>query len=265
MNFNRFSIHELKRFRGTLGYDTISCLLVDEIDELIEYKKIPNVFKIYTNSEPFIKVDESLSYVGSYCVKNLLGLKRLSKYLNVHVEGEKNNYLILIDVFKDCNGILIAKSLNKAWNIFGTDRRRFLKDMFEERYERDINIELPTGDLISSTVNLDIVNVFKIPTKYEYGLICKRTINDFDYFYTIVGNKIRCSNKFNSNVNGLRHKYAGKIILSNLEKEYDSEEFVIKKFKLKNINYNVYYGDQLKKLLKNIKKFKMDYKKVKEL
>jgi len=254
MDFNRFSIYELKRFRGTLGYDTISCLLVDEIDELIEYKKIPNVFKICTNSEPFIKVDESLSYVGSYCVKNLLGLKRLSKYLNVRVEGEKNNYPILVDVFKDCNGILIAKSLNKAWNIFGTDRRRFLKDMFEERYERDINIELPTGELLSETVGLDIISIVRSPIIDRNILICKRAINNFNYYYAISGNKISCFDENRLNAEERRPGYAGRIILRNLEKHINGEELIIKKFKLKNINYNVCYGRQLKAFIENMKR-----------
>ena len=256
MDFNKFSIYELKRFRSTLGYDTISCLLVDEIDELIEYKKIPNVFKIYTNSEPFIKVDESLSYVASYCVKNLLGLKRLSKYLNVYVEGKKRNYPIIVDVFKDSDNTLKAKSLDKAWNIFSSNKNDFLKDMFEKRYIRDINIELPTGELISEAVGLDIVTFIRNTDTNKDMLICKRTINDFDYYYSIYDNKISCFDKSKLNMESGIVRYIGEIVLRNLERCDNSEELVIKKFMLKNVNYNTYYRKRLKIFIENMKGFK---------
>ena len=254
MDFNKFSISELKRFKNRLGNDVIGLILKDEIGDLIEYKKIPNVFKIYTNFEPFIKTTEPVSYISSYCVKNLLGLKRLSKYLNVYVEGEKNNYPILVDVFKDCNGILKAKSLNKAWSIFGTDRKRFLKDMFEKRYERDINIELPTGVLLSEAVGLDILVIVKSPITDRNILICKRTINNFNYYYAISDNKISCFDENRLDTEERIPEYAGKIVLYNLEKVGNEKELIIKKFKLKNINYDVYYGKQLKEFIKNMRR-----------
>jgi len=254
MDFNRFSISELKKFRKRLGNDTVSCILRDEINELIEYKRIPNVFKVYTNSEPFIKTDELLSYISSYCVKNSLGLKKLRKYLNVHVEGEKNNYPIIVDVFRDYNGILRAKSLNKAWSIFSVDKIHFLKGMFKKRYMRDINIELPTGKLLSKTIGLDIMAFVRVPVTNKNILVCRRSINSFNYYYAISDNKISCFDENRLDVEDRRPKYAGKIILYNLKKEYDSEKLIIKKFKLKNINYNVYYGKQLKEFIKNMRR-----------
>jgi len=198
INLLKFKINDIINFKKAVRFTKIGETIIDELEEAIECKKIPNVFVIkidmpYTTLSTY-DINNGFcarcDYVKSYFVKNPNGAKRLKKLLGFN-KIIKHYPTIVDEYFSDRSGertFSVASEEDMGSNV--VNKIKTCLYFYNKYYSRNIKLELDNNERFKI---IDIVS--KVKVKYdvynkpykEVGpiLTLKKSINAVDYYYEL--------------------------------------------------------------------------------